>query len=286
MKKLVFTLIAMSLAFGNKIQEMSVTIYPEYYYPGVMVEYTGVFSSVSPSESISFMTPFETDSIFQIIENDNGGTDLNMVEPDKSGEETWVGVSMAKKDFRLFAFFTPYDPSNPHRDFEFNLKFDEAVENLHIVVNQPASSNGFEMDKQGSEPFSDQHGLNFNRFHISQLEANSMYSIRIAYENPSLKTTMAYLQEMLASGGERPSTASPHDIKTVPQRHRLPLWEPLAVLFTLAIIVSVVYVKSKDKSEGPKSTPAKQSSIAAFCSQCGSRLQDNAKFCHSCGAKI
>ena len=60
--------------------------------------------------------------------------------------------------------------------------------------------------------------------------------------------------------------------------HRLPLWEPFAVLGVLSILVGIIFYNQKDYSsvsDGKK-----------YCSECGNKTGVGNKYCASCGVKL
>ena len=63
-----------------------------------------------------------------------------------------------------------------------------------------------------------------------------------------------------------------------PIRHRLPLWEPFAVLGALSILVGALFLNNNQN----KSIKNRKN----YCSKCGNKLKTNDKFCSTCGDKV
>ena len=284
MKKYILLVVALfQILSANSIEELSVVVYPEYYYPGVMVEFTGIFNEVNEDKSFSFMVPAISDSVFQIKQVTETSTDMELLTPEDRNGEMWVTIPMTSKEFRVFAFYIPFNPHDENRTFDFSMKFEETMSNIHLAVNKPAASDNFVLDKTGYETFTDQHGLSFSRYHIKDLTPNTSYIINVSYDNPDGKTSIEYLKEMLASSGKQANPSGTMQSSTPPQRHHLPIWQPIVVLFAVFLVIGILFWKYRGNILPPQES---KSQNAAYCSQCGTKLPENAKFCHSCGLKI
>ena len=60
--------------------------------------------------------------------------------------------------------------------------------------------------------------------------------------------------------------------------HRLPLWEPFAVLGILAILVGINFYYQKDYSS--------VSDREKYCHGCGNKTDIGNKYCANCGGKL
>ena len=85
------------------------------------------------------------------------------------------------------------------------------------------------------------------------------------------------LQQLLSERSQGKSEAA-QSKQVVPQSHRLPLWEPFAVLGILSVLVGIIFYNQKDYSyvsDGKK-----------YCSECGNKTGVGNKYCASCGVKL
>ncbi len=286
---LIIVLSFLAMLSAQNIDELGVIVYPEYYYPGVMVEFDGTFASIDESKSFSFMVPTNSDSVFLVKSTSANANDLELLPIKDRNGESWVSIPVTDKEFRVFAFFVPFNPHEKQRTFTYSMKFEDDMANIHLVLNHPAAAENFLLDKTGAEEFDDQHGLSFSRFHIPDLTANTEYTVTVSYTNPTSKTSIQYLQEMLASGGNAPMERGEPSMNVAPKRHTLPIWQPLVMLFAVVGAVGVLYSKNREKSastmvEEPKSV--KKNVQFHYCTECGVKLKEQAKFCHNCGSKV
>ncbi len=101
--------------------------------------------------------------------------------------------------------------------------------------------------------------------------------INLTYDNPTGKTTMQFLQERLSENSinnKAPELIS----KKAPRRHRLPLWEPFAVLGVLSAIVGGLFLKNNyNKNDKTNKN---------FCSKCGNKIENSDNYCSDCGSKV
>ncbi|RMF07184.1 MAG: zinc ribbon domain-containing protein [Candidatus Neomarinimicrobiota bacterium] len=157
----------------------------------------------------------------------------------------------------------------------------------------------FTLIEPDDEPdeFPDQHGITFYRFHYDALAAGQEQSLEVRYDNPTGQHTMDVLTSMMNSGGSGAAAGantSTLSASTVPDRFRLAIWQPLAALLVMALIVGLTYPRfgsvppkqvasvNRNTASGGKATAR----TPKFCSQCGSPVQPRDKFCSHCGHKL
>ena len=89
---------------------------------------------------------------------------------------------------------------------------------------------------------------------------------------------MVLLQQLLTDRSQGKSEPAESEQVVPPQRHRLPLWEPLAVLGILAILVGIVFYNQKDYDA--------VSDMEKYCPGCGEKIIISDKYCANCGEKL
>ncbi|MFQ6605491.1 MAG: zinc ribbon domain-containing protein [Fidelibacterota bacterium] len=284
MKTFIFLplLTIVSLLQASDVEELNIVVYPEYYYPGVMVEYAGTFVAQEANATYSFMVPSNADSIFLILDESDRANNMESLPAEDRNGESWVTVHTDKKEFHVFVFFMPFNPHEEERDFSFSFKVNNTPAKTHFLVQEPSASQNFEIDQEGFETISDQHGMKFYRYHVHDLAPGKPFTVRVRYRNPTNETSMEILKRMLSEGGTQQQT--PSNAKEAPQRHHLPIWEPLIVLFVVFLAIAIVFIRNYNQSGAVSraTTPTGKN----FCPQCGTAVQASAKFCHQCGTKL
>lgn len=269
-----------NFTLAEDLSKVSVMIYPEYYYAGVMAEVSGEFAETSKLTHLAFQVPATTDSVLQMVSSGDMGQNIVVLPVEKRGKEFWVNLPAKAGAFRVFVFFIPFDDENVKRDFEFSMKFDQALTDVHLIVQKPTAAEKFSLSPPGSEPTKDQHGMELYQYHIDKLAANESRKIVVSYSNPTGETSLERLRKMLneSSGMGSSGSSTPKNVEA-PYRHELPLWQPLLVLFCVIGVVGIIY-----RLYGGKISSNKKGN--GFCTSCGTKVNPTDKFCRSCGKKI
>ena len=259
----------------SPISKLDVHIYPEYYYSGVMVELNGkVEESALPLE-LEMVVPATTDSVFFVSGIANDESEVLPVKIDNKESNSWVRLNLDKPSFRIFVFYVPFDTSST-RKFNYTVQATVPLNEFHIFIQEPLVAQDFTL-AQESTANKDQHGITFHQIHVAELPAMSAKTIFISYTNHTTQTTMVLLEQLLSERSQGKSEAV-QSKQVVPQRHRLPLWEPFAVLGFLAILVGIIFYNQKDYSsvfDGKK-----------YCPGCGNKTGIGNKYCANCGGKL
>jgi len=259
----------------SPISKLDVYIYPEYYYSGVMVELNGkVEESVLPL-ALGMVVPATTDSVFLVSGIANDESEVLPVTIDNKESNSWVRLDLDKPSFRIFVFYVPFDTSST-RKFNYTVQTTVPLDEFHVFIQEPLFAQDFTL-AQESTANKDQHGITFHQIYIAELPTMSAKTISISYTNHTTQTTMVLLQQLLSERSQGKSEAA-QSKQVVPQRHRLPLWEPFAVLGILAILVGIIFYNQKDYSS--------VSNGKKYCSGCGKKIGISDKYCTNCGGKL
>ncbi len=284
MKKTAIILIILWVGIlqSQSISEFNVAIFPDYFDNNVTIEYSGSVNMDNLPVNIGFLVPSEADSILQISVSET--EKITRIRPEVIEGESWVFLAVEEEQFRLFVFTPPFDNRVGQRNYNFTFKSNQELSDAHIVVQEPINAEDFTLSKPGSEPFSDQHGLNFHRYHIDNHLANTKIDIGFQYVNPTGLTTLQALQTMLSEGGSAqtpiPSNReSQRSLSSVPERYNVPYWQPFTVLLILAVVIAIIVNKSEIAVKSGKSDNR-------FCTNCGKQINKSDKFCAHCGQKM
>ena len=265
-----------SLIASSKINDLNVYIYPEYYYSGVMVEINGKINLPDSSFSMKMLVPTLTDSVFYVSGTTNDESEVQVLDIKDENSMKWVHLDLNKSSFRVFVFYNPFN-SSIIRNIEYPLQFTASLGEFHVFVQEPLVSTNFNIDLESTSN-KDQHNIVFHQIHYQELKEMSKEVIYFNYDNPSKKTTMQYLQEKLVNNPGSNNEVLDMKKNRTPIRHRLPLWEPFAVLGSLSILVGALFLNNNQN----KSIKNRKN----YCSKCGNKLKTNDKFCSTCGDKI
>lgn len=272
MKKIIIVLTVLAGVYPQHLDDIQINIYPEYYYFGIMVELEATIESVNESESITMTLPAEADSVF-LIKGVPGPTSevipLNIQTGDPYAS---ISFDISESQFRLFVFYNPFAVGHD-KQFTWTVGSDKAMRNVHMAVQVPIMAEQFSLSVQAESEEHDQHGILFKKIHMGDIEAHSVKSISASYLNYTGFTTMENLRAQL----EMPQAPEvEHAIKEEkPIRHTLLVWEPLAILGVLFLIIGVLFYKNQQNDDGKN-----------YCASCGNAIETTNKFCSNCGEKI
>ncbi len=260
---------------ASPISKLDVYIYPEYYYSGVMVELIGKVEESALPLALGMVVPATTDSVFLVSGIANDESEVLPVTIDNKESNSWVRLDLDKPSFRIFVFYVPFDTSST-RKFNYTVQTTVPLDEFHVFIQEPLVAQDFTL-AQESTANKNQHGITIHQIYIAELPTMSAKTISISYTNHTTQTTMVLLQQLLSERSQSKSEAA-QSKQVVPQRHRLPLWEPFAVLGILAILVGIIFYNQKDYSsvfDGKK-----------YCPGCGNKTGIGNKYCANCGGKL
>ncbi len=258
------------------LDAINIRVYPEYYYKGVMVEMEAIVSADSESENIAIILPNKADSVFFIGGIPSPDSEVIPLTILEDGPYSKVEFSAKNAQFRLFVFYNPFD-SGHEKNLVWTTGSNYAMKNVHLSVQVPVMAEQFELSRKVSSEDTDQHGILFKSIHLGEISANKVELIEASYHNASGQTTIEALRAQLSQ--PKAQSSQPVVNHDKPKRHTLLLWEPLAILGVLSIIIGIMYYSSNKEVGSPKGNKN-------FCSSCGGKLEDKDKFCSNCGEKV
>jgi len=260
----------------STISDLNIYIYPEYYYSGIMVEINGEVDLSDIPFSMEMLVPAMTDSVFFVSGSPNDQSEVKTLNIKDANSMRWVHLELNKSPFRIFVFYNPFN-SSVTREIQYPLQFSTSLSEFHVFVQEPLISTSFNIDLESTSN-KDQHNIVFHQIHFQGLKEMSKEIINLSYDNLSGKTTMQYLQGRLSENSINNDESTQQKDNKIPKRHRLPLWEPIAVLGVLSVLSGVLFFNNNQNKKNGKNKN--------FCSKCGNKLDKSDKYCSICGSNI
>ncbi len=256
MKRFIIILSFLGLATAQKspFTNFDVVLYPEYYFEGLMAEVDGEIKEGQVPLNFEMDVPANTDSVFFVSGTATSEAAVKHLSILKQNQRSYVQVSVIESKFRMFIFFDGHK-DGIKRSGDFTLKLNHPVDD-------------------------------FNRIHIHDFKANTAKSVSFSYENPSGEISINKLQTMLASDDRTASSAPAPTTNQKPIRHKLPLWQPLAVLAVVAVIVGWMASVQWKKETNESGASVPKTGGGKFCTHCGEGISPEHKFCAHCGGKL
>ncbi len=88
---------------------------------------------------------------------------------------------------------------------------------------------------------------------------------------------------MLSTDDQIISPSTPNSINQIPIRHKLPLWQPLAVLGVVSLTVGWMFSVNRKKEMVQQPSSKSSTNKGSFCTNCGQSFLPEHKFCSNCG---
>ncbi len=260
------------------LDDVNITIYPEYYYAGIMVEMDAVTAAADTEHSISIIVPINTDSVFLVQSADSQRSTVEPLTLINENGTSLVQFAHKEKQFRLFVFYNPFDASQ-NRSFSWPIGSNWLMNNIHLSVQVPVMAQDFNLSIDATVEEREQDGLVFKTAHLGQLQGNAVKTISGFYQNFTGQTTMEIFRERLdnsSSTSQRPVVDN-----DPPRRHTLLLWEPVLIFGVIVTFIGLIYF-------GKNSRTRKEQIVSGgkFCTTCSGKLNQNDKYCANCGEKV
>ncbi|MBT3738261.1 MAG: zinc ribbon domain-containing protein [Candidatus Marinimicrobia bacterium] len=259
-----------------------VVLYPEYYFDGLMAEIDAEVKDESLPLDLEIRVPINADSIFFVSGTASSEAEVKNLPILNSKNRSFVKINILESKFRLFIFYN-LDKKGNRRTGVYDLELNHFINDAHIIVQVPLVAEGFTFSEKDSEEFKDQHGINFQRVHLHDFMANTIKSVSFSYENPTGEISINKLQTMLSTDDQIISPSTPNSINQIPIRHKLPLWQPLAVLGVVSLTVGWMFSVNRRKEMVQQPSSKSSTNKGSFCTNCGQSFLPEHKFCSNCG---
>ena len=259
-----------------------VVLYPEYYFDGLMAEIDAEVKDESLPLDLEIRVPINADSIFFVSGTASSEAEVKNLPILNSKNRSFVKINILESKFRLFIFYN-LDKKGNRRTGVYDLELNHFINEAHIIVQVPLVAEGFTFSEKDSEEFKDQHGINFQRVHLHDFMANTTKSVSFSYENPTGEISINKLQTMLSTDDQIISPSTPNSINQIPVRHKLPLWQPLAVLGVVSLTVGWMFSVNRRKEMVQQPSSKSSTNKGSFCTNCGQSFLPEHKFCSNCG---
>tara|TARA_B100000427_G_scaffold321626_1_gene322506 strand:- start:4549 stop:5280 length:732 start_codon:yes stop_codon:yes gene_type:complete len=239
-KRFIFTLFFSYIFSQSSIDTLSVTIYPEYYYQGVMIEYR---FDKNITEEYKFNLSTEVDSVLYLVSKDN---EL-FQEVVKVNDES---ISSIKKvgEHKIYLFLDKYSQTPGMRDFYHQFSTLDDIKTLIIAFQLPFASEDFIPNANNIplEEISDQNGFTFLQGILSDYKSNELIDISFTYFNPHGFTSMQYYENIRFNNASENISRSTSRDKFV--TYPFLTWEPMLIFLILTLILVFLYGIFKRKN--------------------------------------
>ena len=221
------------------IDTLSVTIYPEFSYPGVAIEYK--FDKFG-SDEIEFPVSSDIDSVLYTVSGDG----LEFEQILKTNENSLQAINQ-DGNHTIYLFLDRFIKDPGPRRFSYDFESNQIIKTFILGVQIPFASEDFSVNAEGFslERVRDQNGLTFLQGIIGGLSSTSSTKIDLSYYNPHGNTSIQYAANISTqdSAVQPPPTASERFV-----RYPFLTWEPMLIFILLSIILVLFYEFKRNKN--------------------------------------
>jgi len=266
------------------IQQATLRLWPEYDDPGLLVIFSGNFTStVSFPLQVGFPLPEGARGI-QATAQDAAGALINQNWQIAGGKLTYA---LPRAAFHV-EYYLDRPPAGNQRELSYTFVAPYAIQALEIVVQQPARSTGFAVTPPSDSSFQESDGLTYYRINRANLASGDKVPIVIRYTKSDVGFSVNPAQQQSSQPISPPAAPAGPGVT----------WLPYALIGLGVVILAGAAVywalqrrqtpapvsRSLRASAGGSVQPAGRSSgKAVYCTQCGRQLKPEDRFCANCG---
>ncbi len=265
----------------TRIATLEISVWPEYDQPGVLVQYQGQIASADQSgatREISFLVPKGAGVGATCgIKSDSSHTSETWKESDAGDGFTTVTYKLSEPQFHVEFYYNPLAGATD-KTMDFTYKAASPVDDLYLDIQHPLKATNFVLTPETKDSHTDKDGFTYHVYNQKQVAAGQTVSSKISYTktdpNPSVSG-----QKSTAATATNPETTSAINPNLV------------VVLAVLAAAAGLIAYFAFIRREQPQfaviplseSHGAQRISRGGFCTECGTAMEPEDRFCAKCG---
>lgn len=283
------------------IESVNVDIWPEYDRPSVLVIYhVSLSPNVSLPAELSMRIPIAAGKPFAVAwqSPDKALFDLNY-DTKTAGDWTEIEFKTPAPDFRIEYYDPSLKKAGNRRDFTFHWDQSYSIQNLTLLIQQPASATRMTFQPAIGSGAPGDFGLTYYTLPVGKVSAGKSFDLAFSYDKPN--DTLTNPQQFQSAQPNQPVNSGTSGRVTLDQL--LP-WGLGGLGFLLIAVGFIWYwrtgrgpsagrsagrlrhirLKTGDKVKAVAAST--NTAEAAFCHQCGKKAAPGDIFCRSCGTKL
>ena len=222
------------------IDTLSVTIYPEFSYPGVAIEYK--FDKFE-SDEIEFPVSSDIDSVLYTVSGDG----LEFEQILKTNENSLQAINQ-DGNHTIYLFLDRFIKDPGPRRFSYDFESNQIIKTFILGIQIPFASEDFTVNAEGFslERVRDQNGLTFFQGIINNFSKSSSSMINLSYYNTHGNTSIEYAANLSTQDSvvQPPPSASDRFV-----RYPFITWEPMIAFLLLSIIIVAIFEFKRIRDE-------------------------------------
>jgi hypothetical protein len=201
------------------------------------------------------------------------------------GDDT-LTLTTPDRRFRI-EYYIPYQAEGLQRTFSYVWHGGPAVSELDIGVQQPQAATSIDVQPAPELVIEGNDGLQYHNLPVRQLQAEEAFSVEINYTLSSEQLTVP-----AAASGSVSNTTTPAANEAGSFLDGLDWPIILSVAGGVLLLLAVGWqifgarLSARRAPRKPRPSRAMRQQQAKFCHQCGARAQEGDRFCRECGTEL
>ena len=237
---LIFFTFVSGIMCQTTIDTLSVTIYPEFSYPGVAMEYK---FDKNFDDNFVLPVPSQVDSVLYTVSSEN--SEFEEIIQVKNNSLKSVSQN---GNHTIYLFLDKFIKNPGPRDFSYLFSSNQDINTFILGVQIPFASEDFDVQSSNIsfEKVRDQNGLTFFQSISSNYLKDTTSDIFLSYYNPHGNTSIEYAANISTQDTdiEVPQTANDRVI-----RYPFITWEPMIIFILLTIFMVLFYEINQRKND-------------------------------------
>lgn len=256
----------------SRLDSLSVSLWPEYDDPRLLVIYQGQFPAGAAPALVSLTIPADAEIIATAYLASDGVNLLNAPEPVQSSPVPGgiqVTYPLPEPTFHL-EFYVPISRTGTTRQIAHLLNVPYEAAALTVDIQEPTQATNFTVTPAGGSKRSEA-GFQYTRLDLGAVQAGQKIPITITYNRVTLTPAVTKAQNEPAN---QPPTGGTND-----------LIRRLLLGLSASLISGTILIVVWQWWQKRASPVVAQPSPTLYCTACGARLPADALFCPHCGQK-
>lgn len=281
-----------------RLSRLDIDIWPDFDRPAALVLLTIDLPAGQPLPATLTLPLPAVATLNAVARITPEGTMIDDLTYQPDPDQGTLTVTTTAARLRI-EYYLPYATVGTGRTVDFAWQAGIDVDDLTLVVQQPAAADTLTLSTPAQTVAPGQDGLQYHALPAQALAAGDTYRLTISYNMPVPTLTVDLLEPVAADQG---AAAAPVD-------QPLPQWALIAVVVGVVLVAGVtagVVITRSSRARRPPARPRRRAQAQApvlrgrdsaesptpsaptarFCHQCGTPADSTDRFCSRCGTAL
>lgn len=165
-----------------RIKDMSLSLWPEYDDPRVLVMYQGEFyDDVAKPAKLKFLIPKGFELVMAGAITKEGRHIHTAHQIADKGERVEISFEVNESTFYLEFYYNPFETKGERKEFNYLVTSDYPIGQVTISVQQPLRAKDFILKPSPVSVLSDQKGFKYHQYKLQNFSKEKGFTLKAAY---------------------------------------------------------------------------------------------------------